>query len=682
MKKRGFSIFVLSLLVAAFPAFMSCNPENGKDGPDPDNDGYRAVKADPVDWNGEKDGRISYQLLVYSFADSDGDGIGDLNGITSKLDYLDSMGVSALWLSPIHPSMSYHGYDVLDYDAVNPDFGTKEDFRNLVSAAHEKGIKIYIDYVLNHTGSDHPWFLDAASSKDSPYRDWYIFSENPEADIAAGKIPMIATEGSRGYDSGQWYASSTTESKMIEFVLDWRNSDAPVLTMTETSGPADDPNPDTSTEGAKYIYFGDPAQHLKFYDDGNGMYSLTVNFSSPWGFLIRTENTDDWNPGTKYGAKDAENSVITFGKPFTLFSSSDNNAVKDIRLEGTEFFHSHFWTDWFADLNYGSASDCETSEPFKELVRIGGNWVNAGIDGMRLDAVKHIYHNAGSDENPIFLSKFYDAMAAQYSGTDPFYMVGEILSEHNEVAPYYQGLPAAFEFSFWWRLSSAINSGDARSFVKDLLSYREEYASYRKDFIAATKLSNHDENRTGSDLGGSVEKMRLAAAVLLTADGQPYIYYGEELGYTGTKDNGDEMVRTPMNWGDGFTTSLSAYSGKSEVSLKAPVPEQAADTSSVFRVYKDFALARNAYPVLGKGTMVRHDLFNETLDVLPSLCAWYMEYEGERALVLHNFGASSIDFLVRDTIDGVLAVQGNVWRNVEEGRVKMDGYSSVVFSVQ
>lgn len=681
MKDR-FSIF--ALLAALTAVLFSCTPEEGTHNPDPENPGYVRVVPDPLDWNGEKGGSISYQLLVYSFADSDGDGIGDLNGVTSKLDYLDSLGISAIWLSPIHPSMSYHGYDVLDYDAVNPDFGTKEDFRNLVKAAHDRDIKIYIDYVLNHSGSDHPWFLDAASSKDSPYRDWYIFSENPEADIAAGNIPMIATEGDRGYDAGQWYASSTTETKRLEFVLDWSDSNAPVLTLTETTSPADEPNPDTDTEGAKYIYFGDPAKYLKFYDDGDGMYSLTVDFSSPWGFLIRTENNDNWNPGTKYGAKDAAGSMIAFGEPFVLFTSSDNNAVKDIRLPGSTFFHSHFWTDWFADLNYGSASACENSGAFRELVRIGGNWVDAGIDGMRLDAVKHIYHNANSDENPVFLSKFYNAMDAMYDGEDPFYMVGEVFSEHNEAAPYYKGLPAVFEFSFWWRLSNAINSGDARNFVKDLISYRSEYASYRKDFIAATKLSNHDENRAGSDLEESVAKMRLAAAVLMTADGEPYIYYGEELGYTGTKANGDEMVRTPMNWGDDYNTSIKAYCGKPDVALKDPVAAQAADSTSVFRVYKDFALARNAYQVLGKGTMVRHDLFNENLASIPSLCAWYMEYGDEKALVLHNFGSTSINFLVRDSLDGVMAVQGKVSRMTEdEGtRVMMDGYSSVVFGLE
>lgn len=88
----------------------------------------------------------------------------------------------------------HHGYDVLDYEAVNPAFGTDADLRAFIDAAHARGIRSYLDYVLNHTGKDHPWFKSAAASEGSPYRDRYIFSEDPQADIAAGRIDQIATE--------------------------------------------------------------------------------------------------------------------------------------------------------------------------------------------------------------------------------------------------------------------------------------------------------------------------------------------------------------------------------------------------------------------------------------------------------------------------------------------------------
>ena len=97
------------------------------------------------------------------------------------------MGVNAIWLSPIHPAMSYHGYDVKDYTKVNDQYGTMDDFERLIAKAHELGIKVYLDYVMNHTGKDHPWFIDAKKSKESAYRNYYIFSQDPKSDITAGK---------------------------------------------------------------------------------------------------------------------------------------------------------------------------------------------------------------------------------------------------------------------------------------------------------------------------------------------------------------------------------------------------------------------------------------------------------------------------------------------------------------
>lgn len=131
---------------------------------------------------------VFYEIFVRSFYDSDGNGIGDLNGITSKLDYLNDgdpntttdLGVTGLWLMPIHPSPSYHGYDVTDYYDVNPEYGTLEDFKLLLDEAHQRGIRVVIDLVLNHTSSQHSWFQQA-QDKTSPYRQWYVWAATPPA---------------------------------------------------------------------------------------------------------------------------------------------------------------------------------------------------------------------------------------------------------------------------------------------------------------------------------------------------------------------------------------------------------------------------------------------------------------------------------------------------------------------
>jgi len=117
-----------------------------------------------------------YEIFVQSFADSNGDGIGDFNGMTSKLDYLQGLGIQGIWLMPIGPSPSYHKYDVTDYYDVHPDYGTMDDFKHFVKEAHKRNIKVVMDFVVNHSSSEHPWFLDAKADKNSQYRDYYVWA--------------------------------------------------------------------------------------------------------------------------------------------------------------------------------------------------------------------------------------------------------------------------------------------------------------------------------------------------------------------------------------------------------------------------------------------------------------------------------------------------------------------------
>ncbi|WP_343253478.1 alpha-glucosidase [Ligaoa zhengdingensis] len=121
---------------------------------------------------------VVYQIYPRSFADSNGDGIGDLNGITEHLDYLRDLGVDVLWLSPVYQSPNDdNGYDISDYKAIMADFGTMEDFDRLLAEAHKRGLKIVMDLVVNHTSDEHPWFVESRRSADSPYRDYYIWRE-------------------------------------------------------------------------------------------------------------------------------------------------------------------------------------------------------------------------------------------------------------------------------------------------------------------------------------------------------------------------------------------------------------------------------------------------------------------------------------------------------------------------
>lgn len=119
---------------------------------------------------------VVYQIYPRSFKDSNGDGIGDLNGITEKLDYLKELGIDVIWLSPVYQSPGDdNGYDISDYRAILEEFGTMEEFDRMLQAAHERGIRLVMDLVVNHTSDEHPWFVESRKSKDNPYRDYYIW---------------------------------------------------------------------------------------------------------------------------------------------------------------------------------------------------------------------------------------------------------------------------------------------------------------------------------------------------------------------------------------------------------------------------------------------------------------------------------------------------------------------------
>jgi glycosidase len=634
---------------------------------------WTALTATPDTWDQTRRADITYQLLVYSFADSDGDGYGDLNGVTAKLDYLQSLGVSALWLSPIHPSSSYHGYDVTDYAKVNPKLGTEADFDRLVTEAHNRGIKIYLDYVMNHTSDQHPWFTAAKSDANSEFRSYYTFSQDPEGDVKAGNLAMFSDK-SGGYASGEWN-STTTASDVIKgvykFELDWSNSASPTVTVTEaTTADADNTTAGTAD---KYLYYGD-AVCKRFYDKGDGKYELTVNLETSWGFLIRTSDTE-WGD-YKYGAPKSD-TKLELGKAFTL----DNKGAYDILFSSMDlwYYHCAFSTS-MPDLDYGTVGNWDSNATYCALRSAAQGWVDRGVDGFRLDAVKHIYHNETSTDNPQFLHKFYTDMNQYYQSkgkTDDLYMVGEVLSEASTVAPYYAGLPALFEFSFWYRLSWAINNQTGCYFAKDILGYQDLYAKYRASYIEPTKLSNHDEERTGTTLSKSTDKEKLAACVLLTAGGSPYIYYGEELGLYGNQTNGDEYVRGPMLWGDNSVTSYTDKIDKTVAQNIHSVPEQQADANSLLNVYLQFTQLRNTYPALAQGTMSKHATYNDSNTADKAVGAWYMTKDSQKMLVVHNFGAAQSTLTLTDTIDKVVGLNGSVEQNNQQFR--LGAYSSVVF---
>jgi len=450
------------------------------------------------------DGAVFYEVFVRSFQDTDGDGVGDFKGLTQRLDYLNDgdpktttdLGVDALWLMPMLESPSYHGYDVTDYEKVEKDYGTEADFDAFLAAAHARGIKVIIDLVLNHTSNQHPWFQESKSSKTSPKRDWYVWSDT---------------------DLG-------------------------------------------------------------------------------WG--------RPWDPGARTWHKTP-----------------------------TGYYYGLFW-EGMPDLNW------RNPEVRAEARRVAEKWLARGVDGFRLDAIRHLVEEGpgpGQSSSPETLTYVYEFAQAVRKAKPDAYLVGEVWADVDEAAEYVgkdlQGLTAMFDFQLADAAVKAATAADASSLETCLENAQKVYP---KGGIDAPFLTNHDMKRVGSVAGGDRAKLGLAAAVLLTLPGTPYLYYGEEIGLMNGLGSDDEFKRTPMRWDGsalaGFTTGKPWFRF-SPAPADGNVGAETGDPASLLSRYRTLIRARKASAALARGDAV----------VLPRaqggrVVAWLRRSGDEVVLVAHNLG--------------------------------------------
>lgn len=405
---------------------------------------------------------VFYEVFVRSFADSDDDGIGDFNGLTQRLDYLNDgnpdtssdLGITGIWLMPIQPSPSYHGYDITDYTAINPEYGTLEDFQAFLTAAHERGIRVIIDLVLNHTSSEHPWFVSAMQGPGSPYYDYYVWSETDP--------------GIRG-------------------------------------------------------------------PEGQTVWQTAIN---------------------------------------------------------GRYFYGYFWSG-MPDLNYRNPAVTA------EMDKVSAFWLEeVGIDGFRLDAVRHLVEDGSKLTNTPETHTWLQGFREEYKTLNPEAVtVGEIWDKSSAVAPYVQGneLDLAFNFDLASAWVTAAAGKDARtaSFVlnRDLQVFQPGQF--------ATFLTNHDQNRVMNQVNGAVLRAKTAAALMLTAPGVPFVYYGEEIGMSGAKP--DPQIRTPMQWnsaeGAGFTAG-APWEAINPDAETVNVAAQDAEPASLLNHYRALIHLRNANPAM------------------------------------------------------------------------------------
>lgn len=486
----------------------------------------------------------AYQVLVYSFADSDGDGWGDLPGLIEKLDYLNDgkpggadLGVSALWLSPIHPASSYHGYDVLDYKAVSPRLGTLADFERLVAEAHRRGIRIILDMVFNHTGSEHPWFLEARRSAASPYASWYR----------------------------------------------------------------------TETEGMRY--------------GGGGM-------------------------GRFYSAS---------------------------RPDGTTYrYFSAFWQG-MPDLNL------DNTDVVNELKSVLAFWMGKGVDGFRFDAAKHAFdpNEIESGMPSLALNKaFWTDLRRSARRVNPeVYFIGEVLTGSvPEVAAYATVFDGLFDFPAANLVLEAVGRGTAGVFGAAYDSIAAAYAR-ATGFSPAPLLTNHDQDRAGSvvlqRLGAdpvrgflavasdsereaqtkrlAASRVKLAASMIQTLPGLPFVYYGEELGMTGRRYRDDDVARRDaFPWSATRTPPTVSWMPPAKLEagqngLTSPATVQSADPDSILSHYRRLSALRAASLAIRAGQFERVPWPGfETATAV----SWIRSTSAQKVLVVHNLDLAAFEIAV------------------------------------
>ncbi len=430
------------------------------------------------------EGRVFYEVFVRSFQDSDGDGIGDLRGLIDRLDYLndgdpttnDDLGVTGIWLMPIMSSPSYHGYDVTDYRNVDFEYGTRDDFREFVGAARNRGIAVIVDLVLNHTSKQHRWFGKSFLRQDG-FEDWYVWDNRP---AGAG-----------------WHRAGDRS------------------------------------------YFG------------------------------------------------------------------------------------LFW-EGMPDLNL------ENPEVTAELYDVADFWLtDMGVDGFRLDAVKHLIEDGSVVENTPATIRWAADFNNHVESTKPGTLtVGEIWNDTRIVATYVPAsVDLAFEFTFATEAVGAAQRGDATTLAVAMQTILDLYPPGQ----FAPFLSNHDQDRIASVFVGDASKGKLAASLLLTGPGVPFMYYGEEIGLRGRKP--DERIRTPMPWDGseqgGFTT-VEPWEPFDAEPAKVNVASQVEDPDSLLGHYRSLIHLRNTSPALRSGSMTILDTGND------SVYAFLRDADEQRLLVVIN----------------------------------------------
>ncbi len=526
---------------------------------------------------------VFYQVFVRSFKDSNGDGKGDLAGLTSKLDYLKDLGINALWLNPIHPSPSYHGYDITDYKGINPDFGTLEDFKTFLAAAKQRGIRVILDYVPNHTARSHPWFQNALKNGDK--KTWYNWrDQNP-----GWKQPWV--NGNAAWHPVQ---SGGVNSSKVIFAGSFQAA---------LGGNAWNPNGAESraseiTSGVFELVVRLPKGNYEYKVALGG--GWTENYGADGradGANIKLEVQSDrivkfvFNQNTK-SILDSINNPDLVTVPLEIPASTSFEVETPSK---TEYYYGVFW-DGMPDLNWRNA---DVREAMFEAAKY---WLELGVDGFRVDAPRYLFEESDSNTPDTEADQDWQTDFTQFvkSVKPDATVVSEIWTSTETVAKYFQngtGQDMGFNFDLAKAIRDTANRANGEQVQQVLARVAKSYPSSAVD---AVFTSNHDLERMKFFNAG---RYRTAATLLLTLPGTPFIYYGEEIGLPNAATTRDEGKRTPMRWNNqaygGFST-VSPWQLFSSTDENINVASQQ-KSGSLWSLYKNLIKIRQTNPALRIG---------------------------------------------------------------------------------
>jgi glycosidase len=274
----------------------------------------------------------------------------------------------------------------------------------------------------------------------------------------------------------------------------------------------------------------------------------------------------------------------------------------------------------------------------EEVYKIGKFWLEKGVDGFRLDAAKHIYPDDRLEDT----RKFWESFTREMKKVNPdVKLYGEVWSDPQTVASLFPGLPSMFNFEVASIIPECILAHDPMKFITRYRQMDSVYKATGIHYEDATLLSNHDMNRIRSTLGESISQSKLAAAILLTLPGTPFIYYGEEIGMLGMKP--DEYIREPFPWSNTLKKDSTWLKPKYSIPQKVtPLDSQMMNSKSIFKFYQKWISYRLTYPALSQGTI-------ELLEpAYPATLSYIRRYKGENIMVIHNLDEKPVEIKVMD----------------------------------